>query len=109
MTAPTGTPADIAYRERNRCVALIARMALQLGLRVGVRKHPADDKGWEPDWRTVVFIDLPTGQVSWHFHDSERGLLEGLPPYPERWDGHDTPTKYERVRAAYAKATGGEP
>lgn len=101
MSPPTGTSADLAYAERNRCVALVARMALALGLKAGVRRHEGGD--WEDDWRTVLFIDLPTGQVSWHFHDSELELLEGLPPYEGAWDGHDTPTKYERARVAFRR------
>lgn len=90
---------DGAYAERNQAVALLAKLALRLGWRAGLRFHPEEDTAWEPDWRTIVFIDLPTGQVSWHFHDSERHLLEGLPLYPELWDGHDTPEKYRRVNA----------
>lgn len=89
-----------AYAERNQCVALIARMALALGLKAGVREHPNEDRAWEDDWRTIVFIDLPTGQVSWHFHDSEKPLLGGLPRYVGEWDGHDTPEKYRRAREA---------
>lgn len=88
---------DGAYSERNQCVALLARMALALGWRAGVGQHPSEDKEWEPDWRTIVFIDLPNGQVSWHFHDTERPLLMNLPPYPGAWDGHTTPQKYSRV------------
>jgi hypothetical protein len=91
---------DAAYAERNQCVALLVRMALALGWKAGVREHPAEDKDWEDDWRTVVFVDLPTGQVSWHFHDSEKHLLGGLPRYLGTWDGHTTPEKYQRVNGA---------
>lgn len=86
-----------AYAERNQCVALLARMALALGWRAGLGRHPDLDVDWEDDWRAILFIDLPTGQVSWHFHDSERHLLVGLPEYDWKWDGHDTPQKYKRV------------
>lgn len=92
---------DGAYAERNQCVALLARMAVALGMRAGVRLHPADDAAWEADWRTIVAIDLPTGQVTWHFHDSEGHLLAGLPSFPGEWDGHTTPEKYRRVNAAF--------
>lgn len=89
-----------AYSERNKCVAALARMALALGWRAGVGQH-ADVPGesWDADWRTLVAIDLPTGQVTWHFHDSEKPLIEGLPVYAGSWDGHDTPTKYARLGA----------
>ncbi len=105
MSTPSGL-GHSAYHERNLCVALIARMALASGLHAGTKQHPAEDASWEDDWRTILLIDLPTGQVSWHFHDSELELLEGLPGYQGQWDGHDTPTKYERCRAAYPAGGG---
>jgi hypothetical protein len=91
---------DGAYSERNKCVALLAKLAIKNGWTAGVTAHPPEDKNWEDDWRTIVFIDTPAGQVSWHFHDSEMDLIEGLPGYVGNWDGHDTPEKYRRVNAA---------
>lgn len=90
---------DGAYLERNRCVALLARMALAMGLRAGLAKTAIE--GWSPDWHGCVYIDLPTGQASWHYHDSQAELFAGLPEYAAPWDGHDTPTKYERLAAAF--------
>ena len=90
---------DDAYMERNRCVALVARMALALGLRAGVARTAIE--GWSEDWHGCVYIDLPTGQASWHFHDSQAALFTGLPAYDGKWDGHTTPEKYERVAAAF--------
>jgi hypothetical protein len=95
---------DAAYRERDRVVALVARMAISLGWRAGLRSHEPDpDPTWDEDWKNVVLIDLPSGQVSWHYHDSERPLFASLPPYPDHWDGHDTAEKYRRVEAAAAQ------
>lgn len=91
---------DGAYAERNKVLVLLAATATQLGWRVGVGRHPESDTKWEKDWRTILFIDLPTGQASWHFHDSEAHLLSGFPEYPDRWDGHTTEEKYERVLRA---------
>lgn len=91
---------DTAYRERNTVLALLARAALALGWRVGTGEHPAEDDSWEPDWRALLFIDTPEGQCSWHFHDSERHLLSGLPRYTDAWDGHTTEEKHQRVEAA---------
>lgn len=93
------TRKDGAYTERNKCVALIAKMATALGLKVGLAQHDPNDKSWDEEWRTIIFIDLPSGQVSWHFHDSHKWLLEGLPIYEGIWDGHSTDVKYERVLA----------
>jgi hypothetical protein len=93
---------DGAYRERDQVVALVARMALALGWRAGVRRHEPDpDPTWDEDWKNVVAIDLPTGQVTWHYHDSEVPLFIGLPDYQGSWDGHDTAEKYRRVHAAW--------
>lgn len=99
-----------AYTERNLCVALVAQLARQLGHTVGIKQHEGEE--WEDDWRTVLFIDLPTGQVSWHLHQSELGNFPGLPEYTGSWDGHTTLEKYERVRrfiASLAPAIGERP
>jgi hypothetical protein len=72
-------------------------MALTAGYRAG-RKRTAIE-GWSPEWHGCVYIDLPTGQVSWHFHDDQAHLFAFLPPYEGEWDGHDTPEKYRRVLA----------
>ena len=88
---------DGAYLERNRCVALVARMALAMGMKAGVAKTAIE--GWSEDWHGCVYVDLPAGQVSWHFHDSQLWLFSGLPAYAGEWDGHDTPEKYRRCAA----------
>ena len=88
---------DCVYNERDRCVALIARMAEELGYRVGLGEHPREDASWDHDWRTIVFVDLPAGQVSWHVHDSERSLFAAIGEYVGQWDGHSTEEKYRRV------------
>lgn len=88
---------DGAYLERNKCVVLIAKMAIALGFKSGKALHDPHDKNWEDDWRSVVYIDLPSGQISWHFHDSNKDLLSDLPPYEGLWDGHSTDLKYQRV------------
>jgi hypothetical protein len=71
------------YTERNKSVLLAMSFAALLEYPVGIR---ADDFAG-PEWPVVV-IQLPTGQVSWH-----------LPEFKDPWDGHDTPTKYERIHA----------
>lgn len=84
-----------AYEERNRVVAAFAWMAVQAGWKAGISKTSIE--GWSDDWHGCVYIDLPTGQVSWHFHDSHAPIFAGLPAYDGRWDGHETPEKYARV------------
>ncbi len=92
---------DLAYLERNKCVALIARMALAMGCKAGLSKTAIE--GWSDDWHNCVYIDLPTGQVSWHLHDSQLSLFNDLPRYECVWDGHDTDEKYRRVAQFLSK------
>ena len=91
---------DGAYEERNRCVAALAKLSIGAGYKAGIAKTAIE--GWSEDWHGCVYIDLPTGQVSWHFHDSHAHLFRELPLYAGAWDGHDTPEKYRRVDALSA-------
>lgn len=86
---------DSAYNERNQVVAALARLFPSGRART-------DIPGWDAEWHGAVYIDLPTGQVSWHYHDREAHLFETLPPYAKPWDGHDTPEKYRRLAALTA-------
>lgn len=81
---------NAAYGERNKLVAALANV-----FPAGIKTTAID--GWDPAWHNCVYVDLPTGQVSWHYHDDERPLFDHLDPYPGSWDGHDTETKYARV------------
>ena len=69
------------YAARYPLVFCAAALALQAGYAAGIRIDPA-----EPNW-PVVYIELPTGQVSWH-----------MPQHPVEWDSHDTAEKYRRIR-----------
>jgi hypothetical protein len=99
---------DVAYAERNRMAAALARIAIAAGGNAGVKK--TEIEGWDPAWQNCVFIDTPNGQLSWHYHDSEADVFAGLPPYKGVWDGHSTPEKYERLRDLFvgAKDTTGQ-
>lgn len=88
-----GTQKDRAYSERNKLVAVLSML-----FPASLERHPEEDTSWEDDWRWIVFIDLPTGQASWHIHDSELPLFEHLPRDSGRaWDGHTTERKYARL------------
>jgi hypothetical protein len=90
---------DGAYSERNACVAFMCKMAHQLGWTAFRGLHDEADTAWERDWRHIVFILTPTGQLSWHIHDSELPLFAWLPRADgNHWDGHVTAEKYERMR-----------
>lgn len=90
---------DNAYWERDQLVAALSKL------------YPAwlgyHDGEWEDYWRTIVYINLPTGQVSWHIHDSEKGFFAHLDPGLEEWDGHDTKEKYRRLRSLGADSQEG--
>lgn len=91
-TARLRAEKDSAYAERNKVVLALARF------------YP---HGWgidpdEPDWR-VLYLDLPTGQASWHFTVEEfEASRKYLRPHSHNvvWDGHTTEEKYERLVAA---------
>jgi len=82
---------DEAYRQRNHLVAALARLFPS-----GIRKTSI--VGWLPDWHNCCFIDLPTGQISYHYHDSEAYLFEELPAYEREYDGHTKEDVHERLR-----------
>lgn len=88
-----------AYAERNKLVALLASLFPS-----SLERHDGAD--WEDDWRWVVFVDLPTGQVSWHIHDSELLHFSHVLRLQGRaWDGHSNDDKWSRVaRAALVSA-----
>lgn len=88
---------DGAYHERNILVAALARL-FPSGLR------PTEIEGWNPEWHGCVYIDLPSGQISYHFHDREAHLFEGLPPYTKDWDGHDKDAVHQRLAAIRSQA-----
>lgn len=86
------TDKDDAYRQRNYLVAALARLFPS-----GVRN--TNIPGWADDWHGCCFINLPSGQISYHFHDSHRHLFAGLPPYESPWDGHEKETVHNRLLA----------
>ncbi len=88
---------DGAYLERNQVVATLAKCFPS-----GIARTAID--GWDEEWHGCVYIDLPTGQVSWHYHDSQAHLFAGLPPYNRAWDGHSTEEKYQRLAALTPQA-----
>ena len=82
------------YAERNLCVSLAVKLALSLGLHAGIGLDPSEP---DPLWKHVAFIDLPSGQVSWHIHADELPNFKGVPLYSRPFDGHSTEEKYRRV------------
>jgi hypothetical protein len=81
---------DEVYTERNQLVGALSKIYPAYKAR-----HEGGD--WMDDWRNIIYITLPTGQVSWHIHDSEMWLFEHLAWQESNWDGHDTSEKYFRL------------
>ncbi|GGR31318.1 WDGH domain-containing protein [Deinococcus ruber] len=90
------TPLDAVYRERAHLTAALSKL-----FPASLEDHiPAEGEEWDPDWTTVLIVDLPTGQVSWHIASWDLELFAHLPRNAGRvWDGHTTPEKYARLDA----------
>lgn len=89
---------NLAYSERNKLLAAYAKLLYACGINVGIGLHELKEgETWDADWMHIVFIDLPTGQVSFHIHDSELAYFQGLPQYQGVYDGHSTQEKWARV------------
>lgn len=79
----TGPDTDVTaaqYQRRNTLIWSALALAGECGMPAGVGYDPADPHP------VVVYLHLPTGQVSWH-----------LPAHSTEWDGHSTAEKYQRV------------
>lgn len=78
------------YRERAIAASLAARMALLAGVDAGVGQDA--NEAWDPEWRQVLYVDLPqpggsVGQISWHLGPDNVDLIRDLPAYEKAWDG----------------------
>jgi hypothetical protein len=81
------------HEERNRLIALISVI-----YPASLERHFPENDDWPDDWRWVVIIDLPGGQVSWHIPDKELYLFDHLKRKQGRvWDWHNDREKFERI------------
>lgn len=91
VAAQLGDRLDRAYAERNALAIAFAKAALAAGWRAGRGYDDDQSKDWAPEWRHVVYVDLPDGrQVSWHMAPAEVELLDRLPQYAGEWNGEFT-------------------
>jgi hypothetical protein len=80
------------YRERSRLIAFLAS-------RFNCSLEPARDCEDDPDFNWVLYVDMPTGQVSWHIADWDLDLFDFVKRNEGRvWDGHDNDEKYKRIK-----------
>lgn len=87
---------DTAYTERVRLLAVLAMIYDSAMVR--------DENARGDDWEWILFIELPTGQASWHIHINDLRFLRHVAPAKKplgrwEWDGHSTETKYQRIQA----------
>ncbi|MEV2277842.1 hypothetical protein AB0I72_19880 [Nocardiopsis sp. NPDC049922] len=82
---------DAVYRERAALVAYLAAL------------YPAvivpDGDPATPGW-SLIYVDTPQGQMSWHLSSDDLDLFAHVPTVDEgpTWDGHST-EKYRRLAA----------
>lgn len=76
---------NTALIERDACIGLLAQFAKRSGVQVGVTAF------------NQVVIDLPSGQVSWEFNESEGHLFKDLPIYDAIIEDMPIEEKYRRV------------
>ena len=88
---------NTAYSERQKMV-----QALTFIFPAHMKRHPDSDTEWENDWRNIVCVHGPAGQMTWHIHDSEAHMFGHLNRKPDHfaaceYDGHTTDEKYRRL------------
>lgn len=81
-----------AYHERNQLVAALSKLFPAYITRT-------DIPGWDASWHGCVYINLPSGQISYHYHDSEHYLFADLPIFTGEWDGHDKDTVHRILQS----------
>lgn len=91
---------DAAYEERNRVVTVLSKLWPSHWC-----WHPEDDAEWSADWRTIICIHSPVGQLTWHIHLSQQHLFAHLPKGENHWDGHTTEQKYQRLESFTAESS----
>lgn len=84
------------YSDRTCLVGALVAHAAMRGWRYGWK---LDDALEGNEW-PVVFVDLPTGQVSWHVARADFDVVfwSEMPRYEGTWDGHSTVEKLTRLR-----------
>ena len=76
------------YNERNRVIALLTKF---------YPSYMAIDDTSEDGFKNIVYIETPQGQLSWHITDEEVSLFKHLKYEENKWDGHTTREKYQRI------------
>ena len=60
--------------------------------------HKQSETGVDHRSGEVVYIQLPTGQISWHIRDGDEYLFDGIQRVAvSPWDGHGEEEKWSRI------------
>ena len=95
---------NYVYTERNLLVCALSKL-----MPSWLEKHPETDTSWDDEWRNIVYISSPTGQLSWHIRDEELINFKHLEfKYGNSWDGHTNEEKYIRLNNLKTQPTPGE-
>jgi len=88
-----GEDVSKVYEDRNLLAQLAAILARRCGLHVGTM---LDKELTKPEEWPLIYIELPTGQVSWHIPKGE--MVAQLEPFGQEWDNHTPEEKQGRIR-----------
>ena len=75
---------DRCYTQRAIVIKLLVCLAARLGY----------DHGWGiddddlccPEWRNVMYVQLPEGQYSWHIAPADKELFSNIKQFGGKWD-----------------------
>jgi hypothetical protein len=84
---------DTAYTQRAIAAIAFAHTVLALGGTAGVGQDDRQDQAEE--WRVVLYVDTPAGQLSWHIAPADQPMLAGLPEYKGKWSGSSNSSNTE--------------
>ena len=71
--------------------------------------HSPDESGEDHDWGWVVYLKLPSGQVSFHIGEDRTTWFKNVQVANiTPWDGHNRFDKWERISQYIEEASNGE-
>jgi hypothetical protein len=80
------------FFERDACVGLLIRLAVAQGMTAGLSQRET-----EHGTERLVVLDLPSGQVSWEYLDTEAHLFDWLPQYSGSVKDQEVTEIYSKV------------
>lgn len=79
---------DNLTEEQMILLSLTATLAMEAGYRTGVLS--LDEQSSSPDWRHVLVIDLPVGQISFPVPTGLLHHFRAIPLYVGHWNGYNS-------------------